>query len=81
MSLINGRKKGEDKMNALNYAEKYGIIDYQVKDNKMIYYANYPKYLDNPRYTMKVTVNLDTLEEERQRLKRWNPKGNSNLRK
>lgn len=66
---------------ALEYAEKYGIIEYKVKGNRMIYYANYPEYLSEPRYTMKVTVRLNTLKEERQRLTKWNPKGNYNLRK
>lgn len=66
---------------ALEYAEKYGIIEYKIKGNRMIYYANYPEYLSEPRYTMKVTVRLNTLKEERQKLTKWNPKGNYNLRK
>jgi hypothetical protein len=63
------------------YAEKHGIVDYKVKGNRMIYYANYPAYLTEPKYTMKVTVRLNTLKEERQRLTYWNPKGNSNMYK
>ena len=66
---------------ALEYAEKYGILDYKVKGNRMIYYANYPAYLSEPRKTYKVTVRLNTLKEERQKLTKWNPKGNVNLRK
>lgn len=66
---------------ALQYAERHGIVDYKVKGNRMIYYANYPAYLTEPRYTMKVTVRLNTLKEERQRLNKWNPKGNSNMYK
>lgn len=66
---------------ALEYAEKYGIIEYKVNGNRMIYYANYPEYLSEPKRTYKVTVRLNTLKEERQLLKYWNPKGNYNLRK
>jgi hypothetical protein len=66
---------------ALQYAEKYGILDYKVKGNRMIYYANYPAYLSEPRRTYKVTVRLNTLKEERQLLTKWNPKGNHNMYK
>ena len=66
---------------ALEYAEKYGILDWKVKGNRMIYYANYPEYLSEPKYTIKVTVRLDTMKEERQRLNKWNPKGNANFKK
>ena len=51
---------------ALEYAEKYGIIEYKVNGNRMIYYANYPEYLSEPKRTYKVTVRLNTLKEERQ---------------
>ena len=64
---------------ALEYAEKYGIIDYAVKGNRMIYYANYPEYLNNKKHTIKVTVRLNTLKEERQKLTYWNPRGNANI--
>lgn len=66
---------------AIEYAEKYGIIDYEVKGNQMIYYANYPEYLYVPKHTIKVTVDLDTGREECKVLQKWNPKGNANLRK
>ena len=46
---------------ALKYSEKYGIIDYEVKNNKMIYYVNY--LLENRKY--ECIVNLDTLKETR----------------
>ena len=72
-------KKKEDA--AKLYAEEHGILDYKVKGNRMIYYANYPEYLGQPRYTYKVIVRLDTMKEERQKLTKWNPKGNANLRK
>ena len=64
---------------ALQYAEEYGILDYKVKGNRMIYYANYPAYISEPRRTYKVTVRLNTLKEERQLLTKWNAKGNSNM--
>ena len=66
---------------ALQYAERHGILDYKVKGNRMIYYANYPSYLSEPRKTYKVTVRLNTMKEERQLLTKWNPKGNANMRK
>ena len=66
---------------ALEYAEEHGILEYKVKGNRMIYYANYPAYLELPNRTYKVTVRLDTMKEERQLLKKWNPKGNYNLRR
>ena len=69
----------EKEQRALQYAEEKGILDYKVKGNRMIYYANYPEYLSEPRKTYKVTVRLDTMKEERQKLNKWNPKGNANL--
>ena len=67
---------------AIQYAEGHGILDYYVSGNKMIYYANYLAYLAEPRRTYKVTVNLDTGEEEsRVQLKRWNRAGNHNMYK
>jgi hypothetical protein len=45
----------------------------------MIYYTNYPAYLSEPRKTYKVTVRLNTMKEDRQRLTKWNPKGNVNM--
>ena len=66
---------------ALEYAEKYGILDYKIKGNRMIYYANYPEYLSEPRKTYKVTVRLDTMKEERQKLTKWRAEGNSNMYK
>lgn len=71
----------EKEKRALEYAEKYGIIDYKVKGNRMIYYANYPAYIAEPNRTYKVTVRLDTMKEERQLLKKYYPKGNHNMYK
>ena len=73
--------KEQKEQRALEYAEKYGIIDYKVDGNKMIYYANYPEYLAEPKRTYKVIVRLNTMKEERQLLRYWNKKGNANIYK
>lgn len=64
---------------ALWYAEEHGILDYKVKGSSMIYYANYPKYLAEPRRTYKVVYNLKSKTETRTLLKRWNKLGNANM--
>lgn len=67
---------------ASKYAEEYGIIEYKVDKNKMIYYANYPEHIGEKRRSYKVTVNLDEIKEEsRELLKRWNKNGNYNMYK
>ena len=66
---------------ALRYVEKYGIIDYQIKGKWLIYYANYPAYLSEPRKTYKVMYDLNTGEETRIRLGKWSSKGNHNMYK
>lgn len=60
---------------ARQFAEKYGIIDYRVKGNFMIYNVSYPAYLSNPRYTIQHTVNLQTGKESTRQLKRYDSKG------
>jgi len=76
------KMKNYYKSRAIQYAEKYGIVEYKVDGKKMVYYANYPPAGLDPRQTYKVTVNLDTLKEEsRVGLKRWNSKGNYNMYK
>lgn len=52
---------------ALLYAEKYGIIEYYVKGNEMIYYTSFPQ----EHNTYKAVVNLDLSKEKRTRLKRY----------
>ena len=69
----------EDK--ATQYAEQHGIIEYTVSGNKMVYYANYPAYLSEPRKTYKIMVNLNSMNETRTHLKRWNKLANSNMYK
>ena len=52
---------------ALCYAEKYGIIEYHVKGNEMIYYTSWPLEYS----TYKAVVNLDTLDEVRTEMSRY----------
>ena len=52
---------------ATMYAEKHGIIECIVDDNKMIYYSSFPL----ERKTIKAVVNLDTGKETREYLKRY----------
>ena len=66
---------------ALLYAELHGILEYKVKGSLMIYYANYPKYLAEPRRSYKIVYNLKTKTETRTLLKRCNKLGNHNLYK
>lgn len=67
---------------ASKYAEEYGIIEYKVDGNKMIYYANYPEYMSEKRRSYKVAVNLDEMKEEsRVLLSKWNKNGNHNMYK
>ena len=50
---------------ALGYAEKYGICEYHVKGNQMIYYSSFPM----ERATVKAVVNLDNMKEKRDYIK------------
>lgn len=49
---------------ALLYAEKYGIVEYTVMDNTMVYYESFP--LEQATY--KAIVNLDTMQEQRKQI-------------
>jgi len=60
---------------ALKYAEKYGIIDYKVTDNIMIYYSSYV----GEHTTYKCIVDLTTFHETRQAMKRYNKKHINNV--
>lgn len=71
----------EKEHRATLYAEEFGIIEYKRKGNRMMYLANYPAYLSEPRRTYKVTVRLNSMTEERQLLTKWYPKGNVNMYK
>lgn len=59
---IQGLGYGND-LKALQYAEKYGVIDYEVSGDKMIYFESYPN-----EGTFKAEVNLDTMKEIRTRI-------------
>lgn len=50
-------------LKALRYAEKHGIVEYEVKDNKMIYIENYPN-----EGTYEHVINLDTMKDSVTRL-------------
>ena len=67
------------KLIAQQYAEKHGIVGYKVKGNRMIYYKNHIEQTEP--YTIKVTVRLNTLEEEEQKLNYYNKKGDFNMKK
>ena len=46
--------------NAVLYAEKYGIVDYTVTENKLIYFV---KAFDGQWITYKCIVDLFSMEE------------------
>ena len=52
---------------ALLYAEKHGIIEYHVEENKMIYYSSFP--LEHS--TIEAVVDLDTMAEKRKCLPKY----------
>lgn len=61
---------------ATEYAEEYGIIEFQVKGPWMIYYKNYfENVYSNKATTYKATVDLRTGKETRKALKKMNPAG------
>lgn len=61
---------------AIEYIEKYGIIDYTIKGNKLIYYVDHLDYVGQKiPTTYKAVVNLKTMQETRIRLKKHNKRG------
>jgi hypothetical protein len=60
---------------ALVYAEQNGILRYEVKDGRMVYYTNYP--LEHKTY--KCIINLGIMKETRVSLKRYCIRGDYNL--
>lgn len=52
---------------ALGYAETYGIIEYHITGNNMIYYVSY--YGSFEKCTVKAVVDLTTMKEQRDYLK------------
>ena len=74
-------REKEQQNKAIRYAETYGIVHYRVQGNYMIYNVSYPKYLNNPRYTVQFKVDLNTGKTvESKQLKRYDPKGVYNRR-
>ena len=69
--------KERNKGIAQQYAKEHGIVGYKVDGNRMIYYVNSEKPTEN---TVKVTVRLNTLKKEEQKLTYRNPKGDLNKR-
>ena len=74
MNTIINFKTALHEKNATLFCEKYGIIDYKVKDNHLIYYRNCAVAQGIYR-TYKHTVDLDTMKENVKELKRLNKKG------
>lgn len=53
---------------ALLYAERYGIIEYEVEENKMTYSEKF--YEGNAKYvTYNAELDLDTMREKRSKKK------------
>lgn len=52
---------------ALWFAEAYGIVEYLVRGDKMIFYKTYPR----ERRTFKSVVDLNTMKETRTQVKRF----------
>ena len=69
-----------NKSKALEYAERYGVIEYKVVGNRMIFVTNYPQ----EHNTYRVTVFLQTCNdsgfhyETRITLKNYFKRGNVN---
>ena len=78
MHLINRSDAMSYEERAIEYCEKYGIVQYSVKGGQLLYYANYPAYLSNPRRSYKVVVDLKTMKETRTLLQRYNKQGDFN---
>lgn len=54
-------------MTAVEYAEKYGIVEYKTQGNMMCYYTSYP----TERRTFKTVINLDTGEVIRSKVRNY----------
>ena len=74
MNKIINFKTALHEKNALLFCEKYGIIEYTVNGNQLIYYRN-NAIAQGIYKTYKHTVNLDTMDETVTELKRINKKG------
>ena len=74
MDQIINFKTALHERNATLFCEKYGIIDYKVKGNQLIYYRNNAIAIGVYR-TYKHMVDLDTMKETVTELKRLYKKG------
>ena len=74
MNKIINFKTALHEKNAILFCEKYGIVDYKVNGNKLIYYCNNAIAIGVYR-TYKHIVNLDTMKESVEELKRLYKKG------
>ena len=74
MNKIIDFKTASHKTRAILFCETYGIIEYQIKENELIYYRNCAVAQGVYR-TYKHTVNLDTMQETIKELKKLNKKG------
>lgn len=64
---------------AIVYCEKFGIVEYRINGNTLVYNQSYPACSCQSRYTVQHKINLDTMEETVTRLKRFDPKGYYNV--
>lgn len=62
----------------LQYVERYGIVDYRVRNGKLIYNVSFRAYLNNPRVTYQHIYDLKTGKEEVIQLKRYDKNGELN---
>lgn len=60
---------------AIVYCEKYGIINYKLNKNLLIYNVSYHAYLGSPHYTIQHTINLDDMSHSSKQLKRYDANG------
>ena len=75
------KQKLTNKQKADLYCEEYGIFPYRITNQTLLYYANYPAYIAEPKRTYKVVVRLSNMKEKRTLLKRWSPLGRENFLK
>lgn len=47
---------------AVQWAERYGVVDYRLESHFMIYNVSFPACINNSHYTVQHTVDLKTLK-------------------
>ena len=60
---------------ALQFVERFGIVQYKVKGHFLIYNQSYPATVYEPHRTYQHTVDLDTMKDTVKQLKRFDAKG------